>query len=201
VSVLRSYGVFGTLQLAWWVLCTRVRVPGARLIRPPLYLRGRQLIKFGPGFTSGRHNRVEAFGDAAGGTGAPKIVFGRDVQINDFNHIAAVGRVTIGDHVLIASRVFIADHNHGRFDGNDPQDSPSVPPALRPLSHKPVCIEDHVWIGENVCVMPGVTIGRGAVIGAGAVVTRDVPAGCVAAGNPARVIRRFDEASGRWERV
>ncbi len=53
----------------------------------------------------------------------------------------------------------------------------------------PITIGDDVWLGGNVVVCPGVTIGDGSVIGAGAVVTRDVPAGVFAAGNPARVIR------------
>ncbi|KAL7267830.1 hypothetical protein RUND412_009569 [Rhizina undulata] len=56
---------------------------------------------------------------------------------------------------------------------------------------KKICIEEDCWLGGNVCVLPGVTIGRGSVVGAGAVVTRDVPPGCVVAGNPARVIRKI----------
>lgn len=197
MKLLERYGWWGSLRLLTdWGL-TRLTWPTARLMRRPLYIRGARAMAIGRRFTCGPGLRLDAF-PAASGT---VLTIGDDVQVNDYVHIAAIAGVTIGHHVLIASRVFIADHNHGRFDGNDPQDAPSVPPALRPLSHKPVCIEDHVWIGENVCVMPGVTIGRGAVIGAGAVVTHDVPAGCVAAGNPARVIRRFDEASGRWERA
>jgi len=64
-----------------------------------------------------------------------------------------------------------------------------------------VHIGKNVWIGESVCVLPGVTIGDGAVIGAGSVVTRDIPAQCVAAGNPARVIRQWDNATHEWKRV
>ena len=56
---------------------------------------------------------------------------------------------------------------------------------------KPVWIGNGVWIGGNVTILPGVRIGDGAVIGAGAVVTKDIPAGCVAAGVPARVIREL----------
>ncbi len=57
----------------------------------------------------------------------------------------------------------------------------------------PITVEDDVWLGGHVTVLPGVTIGRGSVIGAGSVVTRDVPPGVVAAGNPCRVIRRIEE--------
>ena len=54
----------------------------------------------------------------------------------------------------------------------------------------PIAVADNAWLGGGVIVLPGVSIGEDAVIGAGAVVTRDVPAGVVAVGNPARVIRR-----------
>lgn len=59
----------------------------------------------------------------------------------------------------------------------------------------PVRIEDNVWIGGGAIILPGVTIGRGSTIGAGSVVTRSIPAGCVAVGNPCRVIRRLDSAN------
>lgn len=57
----------------------------------------------------------------------------------------------------------------------------------------PITVEDDVWIGGHVTVLPGVRIGRGSVIGAGSVVTRDVPPGVVAAGNPCRILRKIAE--------
>ena len=54
-------------------------------------------------------------------------------------------------------------------------------------------IGNNVWIGERVCILAGVTVGDGAIIGAGAVVTKDVPPYCVAAGVPARVVKRMSE--------
>ncbi|MDO5292656.1 MAG: sugar O-acetyltransferase [bacterium] len=59
---------------------------------------------------------------------------------------------------------------------------------------KPITLEKDVWIGANCTVVGGVTIGEGSMIGAGSVVTRDIPAGVVAAGNPCRVIRKVTEA-------
>jgi maltose O-acetyltransferase len=58
---------------------------------------------------------------------------------------------------------------------------------------KPVCIGADVWVGGGAIICPGVTIGDGSVVGAGSVVTRDLPAGVFAAGNPCRVIRVLSE--------
>ena len=63
-------------------------------------------------------------------------------------------------------------------------------------SGEPIAIGDNVWIGGGAIVLAGVTIGEDTVVGAGAVVTRDLPAGVVAVGNPARVVRTLTERSG-----
>jgi maltose O-acetyltransferase len=57
---------------------------------------------------------------------------------------------------------------------------------------EPITIEDNCWIAGNVTICAGVTIGMGCVIGAGSVVTRDIPEGHFAAGNPCRVIRKIE---------
>ena len=59
---------------------------------------------------------------------------------------------------------------------------------------KPITLEDNVWLGGDVTILPGVTIGANTVIGAGSVVTKDIPSGVVAAGNPCRVLRAITEA-------
>ena len=195
-DILESYGLGGSIRLAWHILLTRITFPGARIVRRPVYLRGRRRIRLGRRFTSGPGLRLDAFGSGDG----LLIFIGEDVQVNDSVHIAAIRSVEIGSRVLIASRVFITDHTHGSYAGEE-QDSPLSAPASRKLSSAPVRIEDDVWIGENVSVLPGVTIARGAVIGTGSVVTRDVPPFCIAAGVPARVLKRWNPASNTWERV
>lgn len=203
-----AYTSWGWIRLAWDVGLTRLFQPGARLIRRPLYLRGMRHIVFGRRITIGRGARIEAFG--AGDE--INISFGADVEINDYVHIGSACRIAIGDRVLIASRVFITDHNHGVYserpvevrhlrqtDGSSAADrssDPSVPPGKRPLSMAPVTICDDVWLGEGVCVLPGVTIGAGSIVGANAVVSRDIPPASIAVGIPARVVRRFDAEHG-----
>ncbi len=92
-----------------------------------------------------------------------------------------VARVTIGDDVQIGPGVQLLTPTH-----------PLEPGPRRDgwESAQPITIEDNVWLGGAVVVCPGVTIGRDTVVGAGSVVTRDLPAGVLAVGNPARIIRR-----------
>lgn len=193
-----TYGWLGTIRLAVDLVTTRLLYPGARIVRRPARLRGRRHIALGQRLTVGAGLRIDAFG----GAGNDLLVrIGNDVEINDYVHIAAVRSVTIGDNALIASRVFISDHNHGDLDGNAAENGPDIPPAKRPLAVAPVSIGARVWIGEGAMILPGVTIGDGAIVGGGAVVTRDVAPSTVVAGVPAREVRRFDPISARWERM
>lgn len=112
---------------------------------------------------------------------------GQEIEIGDYSGIGVdcqvVGPVRIGNHVMMGPETIILTRNH-RFDRVD------VP--IREQGYgppEPVIIEDDVWIGTRVIILPGVTVGRGAIIGAGAVVTRDVPSYAIVGGNPARLIR------------
>ena len=140
-------------------------------------------MQIGQGFTTGQYCRIEAGNSRQ--SGVKTLSIGKNVQINDSCHIAALDSISIGDNVLIASQVYISDHDHGGVSKVELE----VLPKDRPLIFSPVIIEDNVWIGEKVVILKGVRIGKGAVIGAGAVVTRDVPAYSVAVGIPARVIK------------
>ena len=106
------------------------------------------------------------------------IRFGRNVFVNSGCRFQDQGGLTIGDGALIGHNTVIATLNHAM----DPARRADLEPA-------PVVIGEDVWIGSNSTITPGVTIGDGVVIGAGSVVTKDIPAGMVAVGSPARVIR------------
>lgn len=120
--------------------------------------------------------RVE-FGD--------NIHLGRNFYAN-FDCILLDGaEITIGDDVLFGPRVSIYTANHA-LDASERVAGACVA--------RPVRIGDAVWVGGGVTINQGVTIGAGAVIGSGSVVTKDVPAGSIAAGVPARVIREITAA-------
>ncbi len=98
--------------------------------------------------------------------------------------ILDVARVDIGNNVFFAPNVSVYTAGH------------PVHPAARGTMYEygiPVKIGDDVWVGGNSVILPGVTIGSGTVIGAGSVVTKDIPSGVVAAGNPCRVIREITQ--------
>jgi acetyltransferase-like isoleucine patch superfamily enzyme len=108
--------------------------------------------------------------------GADHVRLGDRVSINAFVHIWGSGGVAIGDDSLIASHVAITSLTH----------DPKAAAFSQTLISRPVSIGRNVWIGSHAVILPGVTIGDSAVVGAGAVVTRDVAAGSVVTGVPAR---------------
>jgi acetyltransferase-like isoleucine patch superfamily enzyme len=166
---------------------------GARAsIAAPARVIGGRSICVGKGVQIWGYARIEALNARPGVT---RIEIGDGSVIQPFVHIGAVQRVRIGRGCLFASRVYITDHDHDFSDPSDPVVSNGRVIAA------PVEIGDHVWLGEGVIVLRGVSIGSRSIVGAGSVVTRDIPALTVAAGSPARVIRRWDLSSHAWVRV
>lgn len=156
------------------------------LIRAPRVITGGSYISIGVGFDAFPGLRIEAFDHHLGKHFTPRITIGDRVSINYDCHIGCVNEITIGNDVLLASRVYISDHSHGAPDYHDIE----VPPSERKVVSKgSVIIEDGVWIGEGACILPGVRIGSHAIIGANAVVTRDVPPYTIVGGVPARPIK------------
>lgn len=109
------------------------------------------------------------------------IHLGENVFINAGCKFQDQGGIYIGDGALIGHNAVLATINHME----DPKERGG-------MTFHPIHIGKNVWLGANVTVLPGVTIGDGAIIAAGAVVTKDVPANMIAAGVPAKVIRKVN---------
>ena len=116
--------------------------------------------------------------------------YGENIYIGDNSFInfnvsmIDLGKIKIGNRVLIGpgTGIFTAIH--------------PIDPEIRATGIEKgadIIIEDDVWIGGNATILPGVKIGKGAIIGAGSVVTKDIPEMTIAAGNPAKVIRKITE--------
>lgn len=196
---LKKYGFWGCIKLAISLIYTKLFFPNARLIRLPFDIRNRKNIVIGDNFTTGFGCRIEALPSAT--TNMACISIGKNVQINDYVHIAAGESVKIGNNVLIASKVFITDISHGSYGLNDIHDSPKRSPAERTLTTKMVEIGDNVWIGEFVSILPGVSIGEGSIIGTMSVVSKSIPPYCIAIGSPAKAIKKYNFNSEKWERI
>ncbi|HKT85066.1 MAG TPA: acyltransferase [Novosphingobium sp.] len=117
--------------------------------------------------------------------GGKNIRIGDRTFVNSNVRFASRGGIKIGRFVQIAANVNFETTSHAvAFQ----------PGRTRENTYAPIVVEDHAWIGSGAIILPGVTIGRGAVVGAGAVVHRDVDAGTVVGGVPARFIRAVDDA-------
>lgn len=116
---------------------------------------------------------------------APTLELGDHTSIGFGVVISVSKRVTLGRDVRLADGVFITDNPGHPLDAARRRNHEPVDPE----SVKPVFIEDDVWLGTRTIVLPGVRIGAGTVVGAGSVVSRDLPAGVLAVGSPARPVR------------
>ncbi|MEF9479857.1 DapH/DapD/GlmU-related protein [Chryseobacterium sp. RRHN12] len=153
------------------------------------WIKNPQYISIGKNFSSLFHLRLEAWDRFQGEHFTPEIIIGDDVICNSDVHIGAINKIIIGNNVLMASRIYISDHSHGNISIEDLEHVP----GMRPLYSKgPVIIEDNVWIGEGVCILPGVTIGENCIIGANSVVNKSFPKNSVIAGIPARLIKTLE---------
>lgn len=123
-----------------------------------------------------------------------KIVIGNNTKVGNGSQILCVDSVTIGDYTAVAQYVKIVDNNNHPLNPEFRQYMRTTPHGSDARSmihsdHKPVVIGKNCWIGEHSRIQKGVTIGDNSIIAACSVVTKDVPANCIAAGNPAKVVK------------
>lgn len=182
------------IKTVYSLVATKLTFPQARLVRRPIYIRGGKSISGGKNLTTGRFCRFDL-------EGIKKTLFiGENVEMGEMTHIVAHERVEIGNNVLFASKCFISDTDHGRYKGEE-QSSPDEAPNRRKLYTKPVQIGNNVWIGENAVILAGAQIGDGCVIGANSIVKGEVPVGTMIAGAPAKVIKKWNIETEKWENV
>ena len=122
-----------------------------------------------------------------------KIMIGNNVSATGALQIAAHDAIVIEDDVMFASNVQINDASHG-YDTGD------IPYKYQPLTKiASIKIKNGSWIGQNVLINSGVTVGRQTIIGANSIVTTNIPDYCIAVGNPAKVIKKWNHRSHTWD--
>jgi lipopolysaccharide O-acetyltransferase len=194
---LEIYGFLGFLALIKDLICTKIvyRKWNPRIIRSHAKIRGIKYISIGKNFSAGYRLRMDAFGGEE-----RQIEIGNNVNMGDDVHIAAVKKVIIGADSLLASKIYISDHNHGKYDGLM-QSEPFERIYERKLNSKEVIIGKNVWIGEFVSILPGVKIGDNSIIAANSVVTKDVPGNTIVAGVPAKPLKKWSEEVREWKNI
>lgn len=166
-------------RLQKWGLCLRgakfagkVRLPV--WLEPPVHA---ECLSFGEGAALDERVTLLATNESA------QITIGARCYVNRNTMLDASERIEIGDDTMIGPFCYITDHDH-TF-------GPGARPADGALISAPVKIGARCWLGAHVTVLKGVSIGDGTVVGAGSVVTQSLPAGVLAVGTPARVVREL----------
>lgn len=119
---------------------------------------------------------------------SPSITIGDNCSFGEYNHITAIKKITIGNGLLTGRFVIISDNNHGELSLEEAE----CPPGNRSLKSKGgISIGDNVWIGDKATILSGVQIGNNVIVAANSVVSKSVPANCVVAGIPAKVIKKL----------
>lgn len=153
------------------------------------------VLHFGKNVGIGKYSYFLPLKSYAGITYHPKIRIGDDCWIGIRNSFACIRSIEIGNNVLLAGYVHITDHSHGYEDIN-------TPIAKQPLISKGgVVIEDQCWLGFGCEILSGVHIGKHSIVAARSVVTKDVPAYSIVAGNPARIVKKYNKEKNKWEKV
>lgn len=168
------------------ILSKKLSSSGRFCVIRPVSIVGYKYIKV-HSVTAGPNLRIEVLEKYEEQTFCPLLVIGEHVSFNVNCHIGVINRIVIGNNVLIGSNVLITDHSHGTTDLKTLE---GTHPQHRLLFSKgPVVIEDDVWIGDNVSILPNVIIGKGCVIGCNTVVNKSVPPYSIVVGNPMRILK------------
>lgn len=166
---------------------------GSIISRPLIPIANKHLITIGSNTTILPGLRLQLYPELV--DTLPHVSIGSNCYMGYNISILAGADIRIGDNVLMASNILLSSENHGM----DPESD--VPYMSQALMSERVEIGDGCWIGERAMIMPGVKIGVKSIIGAGSVVTKNVPDYCVAVGNPAKIIKKYDFNTHRWEKL
>lgn len=171
-----------------WVSSQFKQVGTRTAIGANLTLIGGKYITLGKKTHIGPRGILTAFDKYGSQRFTPSITIGDYVSIGEDCHITAINKIEIADHVLFGKKVTITDNSHGESTSA----MLNIPPIDRPLyTAGPVIIEENVWVGDKVTILPNVRIGKNSIVGSNAVVTKDIPANCIVGGIPAKVIREI----------
>ncbi len=151
-------------------------------------------ITIGDRTSIGRFCKLHCYDHFNGVKYYPEINIGNNCIFGANFSIICADKVTIEDNVAFASNITIVNENHGIDVENQ------LPFYKQTLVASPVVVKEGSWIGERSCILPGVTIGKKCIIGSGSIVNKSIPDYCMAVGNPARIIKKWNFETHCWEK-
>lgn len=160
-------------------------------------ISGAKSIQLGKSFFANRFLRIEIINQNKD----IKLQIGDNVNFGENVHIAVSNKVIIKNNVLMGSRILITDHNHGKYKGEGISNPQTAPNSREIFSEGIVIVEENVWIGDGVCILPNVTIGKSSIIGANSVVTSNIPAYSIVGGIPGKIIKHYNFNTQKWEKI
>lgn len=158
----------------------------------PSNIPDKKFIKIGNNTTILQNSRMQVFNYLTGLKA--NIAVGDNCYICSNLTLLAGANINIGNDVIIASNVLVASENHGI----DPESN--TPYMNQPLACKEVFIEDGCWIGEKASILSGVHIGKKCIVATNAVVTKNIPDYSMVAGIPAKIIKKYNFQTHKWEK-
>jgi lipopolysaccharide O-acetyltransferase len=191
---IKYLGFINCIRLVRDLVFSGIFVKVGSVVRHPFYIRKSGKMIFGDDFRAGPGLVVDLINKDA------VLKIGISFRANSRLHIGCLKSIEIGDNVLIASDVYITDHSHGNYSGNN-QSHPEEIVNKRKLLQNDVFIGNNVWIGEKACILLGTKIGKNSIIAAGSVVKGCFPDNCIIGGTPAIVLKKFDQNEKIWVKI
>ena len=173
---------------SFWIMSRFDSCPDSVRFGSIMSLQGEKYIRIGERTTFCDALSLSAWSQYGKQSFTPNITIGNDCSIGAYNNITCINKIQIGDGFLSGKWVTITDNAHGSSDFK----SLMIFPSKRIITTKgTVIIGRNVWVGDKATILPGVKIGDCSIIAANSVVTKDIPSFCVAAGNPAKIIKEI----------
>lgn len=141
-----------------------------------------------------KNSRIETIEQWGAQKFQPTVTIGKNTSIEQNLHLTCAQKIIIGKNVIISAYVMITDIDHSYQEINK-----NV--LKQQLEVKTVYIGDYCFIGMGAKIMPGSKIGRNCVIGANSIVKGEIPAYSVVVGTPAKVIKKYNFETEKWEKV
>jgi acetyltransferase-like isoleucine patch superfamily enzyme len=163
-------------------------------IMDPLVVTNRKYCFIGEHVDIWKNARIEVIEIWNGEKRKPKLQIGNHCSFGQGLHLTCGDDIKVEDYVTCTGNVTITDIMHV-------YENIELPILKQPIVCKPVIIGEHCFLGMGSVILPGVILGKRCIVGANAVVTKSIPDYCVVAGNPAKIIKKYNIDTGKWEKV